>query len=359
MSQENEKSSISRLSFLKGVGDVAASGAFGLLGGTNALTQMLQSFNFQRVNFNDPMKITRVESVRFSDKIKIGGGSGGDGGADFFCWVRLHTNKGIIGTGETYPNINGELGALIDTGYLLRTSDDSSGDVLGNKQDNAKLAKYFGMEKAYDFMYKHHRMDAIQIQDLKGRLIFLFRLLKVDTVMCYDPWEHYEENPDHLLTAHAVEAARWMAGSRNDYPEHFDAGLKPYSPKERYYFSRDPQRVNRVVDISNYIDKKVEACMINITKGPAGQGAGSKLKDRLARDGKKLPILGDDDNTADFNYVKHFVLDIDSWRLNFGEHSNKKIGEKYGLEWGEWYSLLNSKLPNKLEEYIQANAVSL
>jgi LmbE family N-acetylglucosaminyl deacetylase len=109
------------------------------------------------------------------------------------------------------------------TGYLLRTSDDSMGDALGNKQDNDKLAKYYGMEKAYDFLYPHHRMDSIQIQDLKGRLMFLFRLLKVDTIICYDPWEHYEENPDHAATAHAVEAARWMAGSRNDYPEHFDA----------------------------------------------------------------------------------------------------------------------------------------
>ena len=57
-----------------------------------------------------------------------------------------------------------------------------------------------------------------------------------------------------------------------------DAGLKPHSPKERYYFSRDPQRVNRVVDISNYIDKKVEAYMINTTKGPAGQGTRQQIK---------------------------------------------------------------------------------
>ena len=53
--------------------------------------------------------------------------------------------------------------------------------------------------------------------------------------------------------------------------------LKPHSPKECYYFSRVPKRVNRVVDISNYIDKKVEACMLNVTKGPAGHGEGRKL----------------------------------------------------------------------------------
>jgi L-alanine-DL-glutamate epimerase-like enolase superfamily enzyme len=53
-------------------------------------------------------------------KIKIGGGAGDDQSAEF-CWVRLHTDSGIIGTGETYPNINGELGALKDmaTRFLL------------------------------------------------------------------------------------------------------------------------------------------------------------------------------------------------------------------------------------------------
>ena len=170
------------------------------------------------------------------------------------------------------------------------------GDALGNKHGQRKIAKYYGMEKAYDFLYPHHRMDSIQIQDLKARLIFLFRLLKVDTVICYDPWEHYEENPDHVATAHAVEAARWMAGSDTDYPEHLDAGLKPHSPKERYYFSRDPhQRVNRVVDISNYIDKKVEANMMNITKGPGGNER-NKIKRAVAKEGKQLPILEGDDH---------------------------------------------------------------
>ena len=55
----------------------------------------------------EPMKIIKVESIRFSDRINIGGGSGGDGKAEF-CWVRIHTNTGITGIGETYPSINGE-----------------------------------------------------------------------------------------------------------------------------------------------------------------------------------------------------------------------------------------------------------
>ncbi|CAN5340881.1 hypothetical protein BH20BAC1_BH20BAC1_14310 [soil metagenome] len=257
----------------------------------------------------------------------------------------------------------GTVAKLMDegyTGYLLRTSDDSMGDALGNKLDNEKIAKYYGMKKAYDFMYPNHRMDSIQIQDLKGRLIFLFRLLKVDTIITWDPWEHYEENPDHIATAHAVEAARWMAGHK-DYPEYADAGLKPHGPKERYYFSRDPQRVNRIVDISNFIDNKVEANMLNTTQGPAGQGEGKKLKDHLAKEGKQLALLGSDDKEANFNYVKHFVFDIDSRRLNFSQISNRELGKKYGLEWAERFHYINDSewndSPNKLDEYIKQHAI--
>lgn len=252
----------------------------------------------------------------------------------------------------------GTVAKLMDegyTGYLLRTSDDSSGNYEGNRKDNADIAAFYGMKKAYDFMYKHHQMDAIQIQDLKARLIFLFRLLKVDTIVCWDPWEHYEENPDHQATSHAVEAARWMAGMRTDYPEHLDAGLEPHSPREVYYYARTPYRANRIVDISNYIDKKVEVNMLNVTKGPAGRGRGRALKARLAKEGKKLDILGNDDNMADFNYVKNFVFDIDARRLNFSSISNRELGEKYGLGWAERFHYIGPSA-NLLNEYIKENA---
>lgn len=61
----------------------------------------------------EPMKITRIEAVTFRKDLRIGGGSGGADGAEF-CWVRLHTNTGLVGTGETYPFSQGETGALRD-----------------------------------------------------------------------------------------------------------------------------------------------------------------------------------------------------------------------------------------------------
>jgi L-alanine-DL-glutamate epimerase-like enolase superfamily enzyme len=61
----------------------------------------------------EPTKITRIDAVSFRKGIHIGGGSGGADGAEFM-WVRLHTDNGLIGTGETYPFSQGEIGALRD-----------------------------------------------------------------------------------------------------------------------------------------------------------------------------------------------------------------------------------------------------
>jgi galactonate dehydratase len=85
------------------------------LGTAAASFGMPESASSQSQQRNDKttMKITRVEGIRFSSKVDVGGGSGGSGRAEF-CWVRLHTDAGIIGVGETYPGINGELGALKD-----------------------------------------------------------------------------------------------------------------------------------------------------------------------------------------------------------------------------------------------------
>jgi galactonate dehydratase len=61
---------------------------------------------------SEPMKITRIDAITFRKDLHIGGGSGGtEDGAEFW-WVRLYTDKGIFGTGETYPFPQGEIGAL-------------------------------------------------------------------------------------------------------------------------------------------------------------------------------------------------------------------------------------------------------
>ena len=246
-------------------------------------------------------------------------------------------------------------------GYLIRTSNDDHagagetiGDVVKNNDlDNKAVAKALGLKKVFDLGYRNHMMDNYSMQDIRGRLIFLFRLLKVDTIVSYDPWGHYEENPDHYVTARAVESARWMAGGARDYPEHFDAGLKPHSVGERYYFARGPQLVNRIVDIGETIEQKIDANLANVAQGPAGIN-GSRLRRELEKQGKVLPLLGTTDKDANRNYIKHFVLDIDSKNLR-GVPSDREVGKQYNLEWAERFHYIGPE-PSATSEYIRQNA---
>jgi LmbE family N-acetylglucosaminyl deacetylase len=240
------------------------------------------------------------------------------------------------------------------TGILIRTTNDEMAGsgatvgevILNNEKDNAAIAQKMGLTKIYNLGYRNHMMDQALFSELRSRLIFIFRLMKVDTVICYDPWGHYEENPDHYVTAQAVEAACWMAGGKWDLPEHFDAGLKPHSVLEKYYYARGPQLVNRAVDISAVIDQKVETNMANVTQGPAGH-TGAALRASLAKKNLKLPVLGDSDDSANRAYIKTFILEHDA-----------EFGKKYGVQYAEGFHYIAPE-PSQLEEYIKKNAVPI
>jgi len=255
----------------------------------------------------------------------------------------------------------GTVAKLIDegyTGYLIRISnDEAAGRTLGygavqNEIDNQECAKALGCKRAFSFYYRNHRMDDCAEIEIRARLIFLYRLLQVNTIITMDPYNHYEENPDHLVASRAAEAACWMAGGGKDYPEHFKAGLKPARIREKYYHARSPQGhnlVNRVVDISSYIDQKVRSNVANRGKGPAG-AAGSRLRKELASQGKRLPLLGNDDATADFQYVKHFLMD--GWR---------SLGEQFGLPYAEAFRYIGPEpdYRQNLRAYLDQHAVPL
>jgi LmbE family N-acetylglucosaminyl deacetylase len=245
------------------------------------------------------------------------------------------------------------------TGYLVRATNDDMGDapglgtkgtlgenVLGNERDNDVVARVLGLSRVFNLNYGNHRMGDVSQNELQCRLIFLVRLLKVDTVICWDPWAHDEENPDHAMIAKGVEAACWMAGRDHDYPEQFAAGLRPHAVAEKYYYARRPE-ITRVVDISGVIDLKVEANRANQAKGPAGLH-GSRLRARLAEKKLRLPLLGDDDATADRNYIKEFVLARD-----------RELGQKHGVPYAEAFHYIGPPKPDPIDHYVREHAVQV
>lgn len=246
------------------------------------------------------------------------------------------------------------------TGYLLRATNDDMGDapglgtpgsigdhVLGNERDNAEVARVLGLKKAFDLNYPNHRMADVSLNELQCRLIFLIRLLKVETVVCWDPWAHDEENPDHVQIARGIEAACWMAGRAHDFPEQLAAGLAPHAVQEKYYYARRPE-VNRVVDVSGVVEQIIDANLANRAKGPAGRH-GSRLRAELAKRAQKLPLLGDDDATADRNYIREFIL-----------ARSRALGQKHGVQYAEAFHYIGGAArTSAVEEYVKKNAVSI
>jgi LmbE family N-acetylglucosaminyl deacetylase len=273
---------------------------------------------------------------------------------------RPHTGKALAAIQPHSDDIPifaaGTVAKLIDegyTGYLFRiTNDDMAGPgsigntVLENEKDNDEVGRVLGVRKIFNLNYGNHMMDAISRAELRSRLIFLFRLLRIDTVVCYDPWGHYEENPDHYVTADCVEAACWMAGGDKDYTEHFAAGLRPHSVTEKYYYARFQQRVNRIVDIGPTFEKKIDVLLMNKAQGPAGE-AGARLRADLAARKQRLPILGNDDETANREYIKRFVLKRDV-----------ALGAQYGLSSAEQFHYIGRE-QSELDGYVKQNAVPL
>src|SRR5712692_7243620 len=73
------------------------------------------------------------------------------------------------------------------SGYFIRTSNDekdsydlSLGEtVAGNERDVPGFLKACGLKQAFDLGYRNHRMDDLARTEIRARLIFLFRLLRV------------------------------------------------------------------------------------------------------------------------------------------------------------------------------------
>ena len=242
------------------------------------------------------------------------------------------------------------------TGYLIRTTnDEKSGgqsnaqNILGNEQEHLKVAAALGCKDVFELYYQNHEMDAISSLDIRGRLIFLFRYLKVDTVISFNPWGPVEGNPDHGVTGRAVEEAAWMCGMSNDFHEHMEAGIQPHPVRERYYFHVRPgQAFNRVIDIGSHIEKKIASLVECRSQG--GGNLGSLLRARLASEGKRLPLLGNDDRTADREYIRQFLLD-----------DEREYAKAHKLAFAERFYYVDQRqvAKSKVDEYVERNAVPL
>ena len=142
------------------------------------------------------------------------------------------------------------------------------------------------------------------------------------------------------MTAQAVEAACWMSADHLDFPEQFEVGLKAHPVREKYYFARGPQLVNRVVDITPTIKQKaayIASCRNMITNMVTGTNESLKAR------GLKVAAFSGSPETANDAFIQAAFIDRD-----------KRTGAKYGLEYGEEFHYIGPS--HDLDDYIRAHA---
>ncbi|TFG16542.1 MAG: PIG-L family deacetylase [Promethearchaeota archaeon] len=151
----------------------------------------------------------------------------------------------------------------------VRVTDDY-GDCVGLKPEKAIKRNRNEAEKAYkalgaeEVIHLDHPSDTLYTVDyevLREQFVRLIRTHKPDVIVTFDVAPLYEENPDHIITARAVNDACWQASFDTYYTEHFNDGLEIHTVGERYLFSEtlNPQVVNSHLDITEYIEKKINA----------------------------------------------------------------------------------------------------
>jgi LmbE family N-acetylglucosaminyl deacetylase len=94
---------------------------------------------------------------------------------------------------------------------------------------------------------------------LRGRFMRIVRETKPDIMFTWDPFTPYEGHPDHRAVAMAASEAASFAHLPLYYPEQIAEGLAPHYVGEQWYFAKAPRDRNKFVDITETIDRKIEA----------------------------------------------------------------------------------------------------
>lgn len=125
-----------------------------------------------------------------------------------------------------------------------------AGEVLGLKE--VRLEKYVD---AF--------LNETPHNTLREMIMAMIREVKADVVLSWDPFAPCEDHPDHRAVAMATYEAASFAGNPMFHPEH---AHPPHTCTEAYWIAKQPMNADKFVDITNTIEKKIEALLKHDTQ---------------------------------------------------------------------------------------------
>jgi len=122
-----------------------------------------------------------------------------------------------------------------------------------------EAARILGKKDLFFLEYPDGFLGDYAVNEIREKYIKIIRRLKPQTVMTFDPWAPFEPHPDHRRVATAAMEAVGFAHMPLFHPEHLAEGLTAHLVPETYYFAKKTHEMNQVVDISGFIEKKIDA----------------------------------------------------------------------------------------------------
>lgn len=129
--------------------------------------------------------------------------------------------------------------------------------------------------------------------ELRKHLTEIIRTVRPDRVLTHSPeinWAHVaQSHPDHRAVGEAAFAAVYP-DSRNEFahPELFlDKGLQPWTVPELWLSEAPEERINHVVDITDYFDRKMAALAAHRSQTAHLEDLEAMLRDHLGRSAER------------------------------------------------------------------------
>jgi LmbE family N-acetylglucosaminyl deacetylase len=166
----------------------------------------------------------------------------------------------------------------------LNFSYDTDDKLAAVMRDEERAAcKVLGVENITFLGLKNHFQEPTH--ELREKIVRHVRKIQPGAVFTIDPW-NFDENPDHRAVGQAVLEACSFAHFHLFHPEHLEEGLQT-AMVAKVILGKTPNP-NSYVDISDYIDKKVEAILCYKSQLELMQMEGQA---RLEVLGKSSPIF--------------------------------------------------------------------
>jgi N,N'-diacetylchitobiose non-reducing end deacetylase len=131
--------------------------------------------------------------------------------------------------------------------------------VALRQTEACQAADILGAEQPIFLRYHDFELDRLPAGILRENFIRLIRQWRPDVVIAEDPYPPGEPHPDHRAISYAAADAINYAGLPLLHPEHLVEGLKPHFVTEKYYYSESSIGTNKIIDISETMDIKLDA----------------------------------------------------------------------------------------------------